>query len=47
MKLDFPNIIPKNNQISNFMKIHLVGTSCSMRTDGRTDGLSDGWTWRS
>jgi len=29
------------------MKIRPVGTSFSMRTDGRTDGRPYGWTWRS
>jgi hypothetical protein len=38
MKLEFPDSIPKNSQISNIIKIRPVGTRCSMRTDGRTDG---------
>jgi len=39
MKLEFFERFWKIAQISNFMKIRPVGErSCSVRTDGRTDG---------
>ena len=37
----FPDRISKNTQISNFMKIRPVKSSCFMRTDERTDRQTD------
>ena len=45
-KLEFLDIYSKNPQIYNFMKIHPVEPSCSMRTDRQTDRRSDGQVGR-
>jgi len=41
MKLNFMNRFSKNTQISNFMKICLVGAEC-FHLDRRTDGWTEG-----
>jgi len=41
MNLSFLDTVSKNIQVSNFMKIRPVKSSCAMRTDGRTDGRTD------